>query len=115
MRMLNYHFPVGLQIEDLVGVVVDRMAETMDKTTWSDDEIQTMLQFFIQDNTAARVLDSKRQRNKDLYDRVENELKDRGFSKTSEQCRRKFKSLKSTYIDQKTKATTSGEFKLHNN
>lgn len=57
------------------------------------------------------ILDSKCERNSDLYESLADELK-RGFTKSGKQCRIKFKALKTTFVAEKLKTSgKSGEAK----
>lgn len=78
------------------------------RACWSNDEIKTMLDF-IKDKNGYKLLDSKRQRNIELYNAITGHMKARGFTKTPEQCRSKFKVLKAKYLSEKMKASRSGE------
>ena len=78
-----------------------------DKCVWSDAAISTMLDYLIEKD-AYKVLDSKRQKNKEMYTDVASFLEERGFKKTADQCRTKFKALKSKYYEAERLAQKSG-------
>ena len=73
-----------------------------DKCSWSADEIETMLEFIIQ-KEGYKILDSKRQRNSDLYESVSQDMNGRRYTKTAQQCRTKFEALKSQFLEHKRK------------
>ena len=80
----------------------------MDKCVCTDNEISTMLDFLI-DRETYKILDSKRQKYADLYSELSAFLAERNMVKSLDQCRTKFKALKSKYMEAKYKAKKSGE------
>ena len=68
-----------------------------EKAVWTNAEIDTFLDYLIDEN-AYKILDSKRQKNQELYDKVSGLMKaNNGFDKTPNQCRTKFKLMKARY------------------
>lgn len=90
-----------------MGILSKVASATMDRTVWTTDETHTLIDF-IKEKSGHKILDSKRQRNIELFKAISDEMKARGFIKTAEQCRSKFKTMKSNYLTAKAKASRSG-------
>lgn len=81
--------------------------EIKKRNLWKEKEIEMMI-LLIKENHILKLMDSKIKRNKTIFTAIEKEMKERGFYKTSEQIRTKFKSLKSEYYKTKRNNNTSG-------
>lgn len=77
------------------------------RVNWTTLETSFMLSI-IRDKNILQLLDGKRYRNTDIFKVVEEELKIRGFMKTSAQIRTKWKTLKLNYFKTKRTNNTSG-------
>lgn len=75
-----------------------------EKTVWTSSEITSLLEH-LTDRNAYTILDSKRQRNMELFEDV---AKAMDCGKSPQQCRTKFKAMKSKYLECKTAAKKSG-------
>ena len=84
-----------------------------EKVIWTKAEIDTLLDLII-DFDGCKILDSKRQRNKELYDKISDAMKERGIIKSSIQCRTKFKHMKSRFLEEKRKIASSGNTVIDN-
>ena len=72
---------------------------------WSDDDTQKLINIIESLNVMA-ILDGKRQRNGDIFEKVAMELNLEG--KNMKECRNKFKKLKLKYKEEQIKASKSG-------
>jgi Myb/SANT-like DNA-binding domain len=74
---------------------------------WEKSEIVTFLELQLEKNVIS-LMDSKSIKHTDIYKMLSEELAVRGFQRTAEQCKTKFKSLKADYSKMKAQLSKSG-------
>lgn len=82
------------------------MAASKQYKTWSSTEIISLIHN-IQELDCLAILDGKRQRNKDVYTKVAENLNSPG--KDMEACRAKYKKLKERYKEERAICSKSGK------
>ncbi|XP_048345349.1 uncharacterized protein LOC125428767 isoform X2 [Sphaerodactylus townsendi] len=75
------------------------MAPTRKGTFWQREEVDRMLHFVERRGYAGRLMASTHLENKSVYVEIARNLQDGGYERTLEQCRTKFKKLKSVFMD----------------
>ena len=78
--------------------------------SFTDDEIQTFLEFIQDDRCYFKALDGRVQRNIDVFNKLAEKVNERfpNSQKTGGQWRTKWKNLKSHYLGEKREASKSG-------
>lgn len=66
---------------------------------WLDEEVEKMLQFLIEEEAGARVMTSTHLENISIFTQVSKRLEQKGYQRTPEQCRAKYKWEKSRFFD----------------
>jgi hypothetical protein len=74
---------------------------------WETNEIICLLELAIEKNLL-KNMDSKTHRHSDLFHALTLDLNKRGYNRTMEQCKSKFRGLKSDYQNDKCKYNKSG-------
>ena len=82
---------------DVAGHVTSSFQAKMARYMWTEEETELFLQMIKEKNITA-ILDSKQQRNAELYKELEGEMREKGFEKPWQILRSKWKTLKQRYL-----------------
>ncbi|KAH8009374.1 hypothetical protein HPB51_015697 [Rhipicephalus microplus] len=107
-----HHSDVALSLSAGTRALGTTTSSRAPRTMWTDDEITTLLAL-VNEKKLSDLLDSKRQKNKDIFMDLERCLKEQGLTWTWEQIRTCWKNLKKRFTAERLLLCKSGgEWKM---